>query len=267
MPKVRANGIDIYYEDNGVGEPLLLIAGFACDLSIWSKVASSLITKYRVIVFDNRGIGRSSAPDSTYSIRQMAEDAGGLLDAIGIGRAHVAGHSMGGQIAQELALMRPEMISSLILLASCAKTDARNEAIISSWGELPRQVDPAAAARLSLPWIYTDHFYARPGAIQQVIDLTVANPFPPTAHGIFHQSRAVTGFNSSGRLRDIACPTLIVVGNEDLMLPVPFSEKLFEEIRSAELVVLAKTGHGFLIESSDEVAAVMQTFLSKHADR
>jgi 3-oxoadipate enol-lactonase len=176
MPKVQANDIDIYFEIKGAGEPLLLIAGFASDLTIWSKMVSPLAEQYRVIVFDNRGIGRSSAPDSPYTIRQMAEDTVGLLNEIGVDKAHVAGHSMGGMIGQELVLAHPEKVESLILLATCAKPDERNQAIIESWGELPRQVDPATAARLSLPWIYTSNFYSRPKAVQQVIEMIVKNP-------------------------------------------------------------------------------------------
>src|SRR5262245_31686830 len=112
MPKVQVNGIEIYHEVRGSGEPLLLIAGFACDLTIWSLVVPSLVRKYRVITFDNRGVGRSSAPDSPYTIQQMAEDASGLLDQLGIPQAHVAGYSMGGQIAQELYLAHPDKVRS-----------------------------------------------------------------------------------------------------------------------------------------------------------
>lgn len=262
MPPVRVNGIDIYFEVRGAGEPLLLIAGFACDLTIWSKVASVLADRYQVITFDNRGVGRSSAPDEPYSIRLMAEDAAGLLDKIGGHPTHVVGHSMGGMIAQELALAHPQKVRSLTLLASCAKGDERNRAIIESWGELPRQVDPRMAARLSLPWVYTHRYYARPGAIQQVIDVMAANPFPSTAHGIYHQSQAVAGFDSTGRLPEIRCPTLVVAGREDILLPVRFSEELAGRIAGAELAVLEQTGHGMLVETPGAVAQVMLDFLS-----
>lgn len=263
MPKVHANGIDIYYELKGAGEPLLLIAGFASDLTIWSKVLSSLAEQYQVIVFDNRGVGRSSAPDSSYSIGQMAEDGAALLDKIGVKAAHVAGHSMGGMIAQELAVAHPDVVASLLLLGTCAKPDERNKAIIECWGELPRQVDPATAVRVSLPWIYTNRFYSRPKAIQQVIDLVVASPFPSTPHGIYHQSRAVMGFDTSDRLKLIRCPTLVLAGKEDILLPVPWSEELARGIPGAELVVLENTGHGMLIETPDAVTSAMLGFLSR----
>jgi pimeloyl-ACP methyl ester carboxylesterase len=267
MAKIQTNGIDIYYEVKGAGEPLLLIAGFACDLTIWGKVVASLAEKYQVIAFDNRGVGRSSAPDNPYSIRQMAEDAAVLLDMIGIPQAHVAGHSMGGMIAQELALAHPKKVRSLMLLASRAKPDERSKAIIESWGELPRLVDRVTAARLSLPWIYTHRFYARPGAIQQVIDLILKNPYPPPPHGIYHQSRAVSSFDSSGRLGEIRCPTLVLVGNKDILVPVAFSEELVQGIPGAELVVLDETGHGMLIETPEAVAQAMLDFLARNAGK
>jgi len=267
MPKGQANGIDIYYEVKGTGEPLLLIAGFACDLTIWGKVASSLAEKFQVISFDNRGVGRSSAPESPYTIRQMAEDVAGLLDGIGIRNVHVAGHSMGGMIAQELALAHPQKVRSLILLSTRAKPDERGKAIIESWGDLPRLGDRVIAARLSLPWIYTHRFYARPGAIQQVIDLILKNPYPPPEHGIYHQSRAISGFDTSERLGKIRCPTLVLAGKEDILVPVALSEELVCGIPGAELVVLEKTGHGMLIETPDAVAEAMLDFLARHAGK
>jgi 3-oxoadipate enol-lactonase len=263
MPKAQANDIDIYYEVKGDGEPLLLIAGFSSDLTIWSKMVSPLAEKYRVIVFDNRGVGRSSAPESPYTIRQMADDAAGLLDEIGVDKAHVVGHSMGGMIAQELALAHPQKVNSLILLATCSRPDERNRAIIESWGELPRRVDPVTAARLILPWIYTSGFYARPGAVQQVLDLIVKNPYPPPPHGIFQQSRAVMGFDTSDRLGQIRCPTLVLAGQEDILLPLQWSEELVRGIPGAELVVLEKTGHSLEIESAEAVVAAMLDFLAR----
>jgi pimeloyl-ACP methyl ester carboxylesterase len=263
MPNVRVNGIDLFYEVQGAGDPLLLIAGFACDHTIWSQVAPALAPRYRVVVFDNRGVGRTSGPDAVVTIRQMAEDAAGLLDAVGLGPAHVAGHSMGGMIAQELVLAHPGQVRTLSILSSCARVDVRGKAIIESWGDLPRLVDAATGTRLVLPWLYTNAFYARPGAVGQVIDQIVANPFPPRAEGIYRQSRAISTWDPSDRLGAINCPTLVLVGREDVLLPVAFAEQLARDIRGAELVVLEKTGHGLLIESPAVAAAAMLDFLSR----
>src|SRR5947207_3139197 len=121
MPTVRVNGVRLFYESSGTGEPLLLIPGFACDHSIWGKVAPLLSAKHRVVSFDNRGMGESSGLEGPCSIREMADDLARLLDELGIKRADVAGHSMGGMIAQELVLAYPDRVRSLLLLASAAK--------------------------------------------------------------------------------------------------------------------------------------------------
>jgi pimeloyl-ACP methyl ester carboxylesterase len=263
MPTVHANGIDVYYEVQGAGEPLLLIAGFACDHTIWSQVVPALASRYRVVVFDNRGVGQTSGPDTAITIRQMAEDAAGLLDAIGLGPAHVAGHSMGGMIAQELVLARPLQVRSQTLLSSCARVDARGKAVIESWGDLPRQVDAATATRLIVPWLYTGALFAEPGAIEQVTEQILTNPFPPTVQGLYAQSRAISTCDTSDRLGEIGCPTLVLVGSEDILLPVACAEQLARGIRGAELVVLKQTGHGLLVESPDAVAEAMLAFLSR----
>jgi len=265
MPTIRAKGIQLYYEAHGVGEPLLLIAGFACDHSIWSLVEPSLALKYRVISFDNQGVGQSSAPDNPYSIRQMTEDAVALLDEIRVGPVHVAGHSMGGQIALELALTYPDKVRSLLLLSSAAKCDERGKSLIETFGELPRLLEPQTIARLIMPWLYTNAFYSTPGAVELLQKRLIEYSFPPTPHGMYRQSRAISDFDSSTRLGAIRCPTLIVSGNEDLLFPPKFSEQLAQGIPTAERVVLEKTGHGLLIESPDAVAEVMLAFLSKQS--
>jgi 3-oxoadipate enol-lactonase len=262
MPKVRANGIELFYEESGAGEPLLLIAGFACDHTNWSKLVPLLASTNRLITFDNRGVGQSSSPESRYSIRHMSEDTIGLLDAIALDSVHVAGHSMGGQIALELAFAFPERVRSLILLSSCAKMDERGRTVIELWGDLPKLVDPLTAIRLSLPWIYTTRFYAKPGAIDEVIQEILANPFRPTVSGIWQQSRAITSYDASARLGEITCPTLVLVGDEDILGGLHLSADLAHHIPGAQLVVLKQAAHSLLTESMQATATSMRDFLS-----
>lgn len=264
MPRVQANGIEIFYEEQGAGQPLLLIAGFACDHANWAKMIPLLASRYRVIVFDNRGVGRTSAPDSLYGIRQMAEDAAGVLDAMGLSRVHVAGHSMGGQIAQELAPAHPERVGTLTLLSSCARIDERGKAVIESWGELPRLVDAVTGLRLSFPWIYTSRLYATPGAVERSIEEVLRNPFPPTPAGIYLQSRAITSFDSTTRLDQIKCPTLVVVGDEDILSGITFSQQLVRGIRGSQLIVLEECAHGLPTESPEASAAAILGFLARY---
>lgn len=263
MPKVDVNGIELFYEIKGTGEPLVLIAGFLCDHSYWSLIMPSLISQYQVIRFDNRGIGRSSAPDSPYSIQQMADDVAGLLDRLGIEKVHVAGHSMGGLIAQELVLAHPQKVKSLMLLSSLAKGDGRFNSIIETWGELPAYLDLELYEKVVLPWIFTDAFYSIPKMVEQLIEFAIHYPFPPTAHGLYHQSRAILASDTTERLKDINCPTLVMVGKQDILTPVKFSQQLQKSIANAELIVLEDDGHSFLIESPNTVASVMLNFLGK----
>jgi pimeloyl-ACP methyl ester carboxylesterase len=256
------NGIDLYYEVQGTGDPLLLIAGFSCDHTIWSLVMPALAARYRVIVLDSRGIGQSSGAETITSIRQMAEDAAGLLNEIGLRAVHVAGHSMGGLIAQELALAHPELVRSLLLLSTFAQVDERGKAITESWVELPRRVDALMMTRLLLPWMYTRAFYAKPTAVERVIEKILANPYPPSPEVISRQSRAIQTFQASGDLGNLNCPTGVLVGSEDILTPVAFSKQLAQSIPNAELVVLEGTGHGMLIESPKQLADAMLAFLA-----
>src|SRR6516225_3192747 len=114
MPVVHLNGINLFYKVEGSGEPVLLLAGFACDHTHWALVKQALVRNYLVIRLDNRGAGKSDAPDQPYSIRQMADDTVALLDYLGVKQTHVAGHSMGGRIAQELVLTYPKRARSLM---------------------------------------------------------------------------------------------------------------------------------------------------------
>jgi len=263
---IQVNGIDLYYNIQGSSENdlLLLIAGFDSDSSTWAVMMQSLVKQYQVLRFDNRGIGQSSAPDSAYSIQQMAADAVALLDYLNISQVHVVGHSMGGQIAQELAFAHPEKIQSLILISSWAKRDGKFNSLIELFGDLTQKLEGTLYQRVLLPWLFTDAFYSIPGTMEQLINLIENQPFEPTSHGLYHQSRAILGSDTSDRLADIHCPTLVMVGKEDLLTPIRFSEQLAQGIPNAELVILEQGGHAVVVEWADTVAKVILDFLAKH---
>ncbi|WP_414576437.1 alpha/beta fold hydrolase [Anabaena sp. CCY 9402-a] len=262
MPKVQLNGIDLFYEIKGTGEPLLLISGFLCDHSYWSLLMPYFTPHYQIIRLDNRGMGRSSAPDTPYSIQEMAHDTAALLDYLGIDQVHIAGHSMGGQIAQELALIYPQKIKNLILLSSLAKGDERFNSIIDTWGELPQKIDMRLYQRVILPWIFSENFYSIADMIEQLIEWAVHYPFSPQIHSIYHHSRAILGCDTTNRLQNILCPTLVLSGKQDILTPVKFSEQLAAGILGAKLSVI-DGGHGFIIESPEIVGRAMLDFLAQ----
>lgn len=263
MPKVNLNGIELFYEIKGIGEPLLLISGFLCDHTYWSLIMPYFTSQYQIIRIDNRGVGRSSTPDSPYSLQQLAHDAAALLNHLNIHQVHVAGHSMGGQVAQELALLYPQKVKSLILLSSLARGDERFNHIINTWGELPQHIDTKLYQQLILPWIFSENFYSIPEMIEQLIEWAVNYPFSPPIHSIYHHSRAIIGGDTINRLQNILCPTLVLVGKQDILTPVKFSQQLAAGIPKAKLSVIDGGGHGFIIESPKIVATEMLNFLAQ----
>jgi pimeloyl-ACP methyl ester carboxylesterase len=268
MPAVRVGEINIYYEDYGKGEPLLLIAGWGTDLSCWLPQIPEFSTKYRVIAFDNRGAGRTDAPDKPYSMRMMAADAAGLLDALGIGKAHILGVSMGGCIAQEIAIEHPERTKSLILAATTAAPGACPMLMntLAAWTAAMREgVSPKTMARMQLPYVVTSRFFDQPEMVALFVDAMAANPCQPRAHACQRQTEASAGQDTRARLKRIAAPTLVLAGKEDIMLPVKHSEELAALIPKAKLVVLEGGAHGFSIEIADKFNRAVLEFLGQVA--
>lgn len=266
MPAVRVGDINIYYEDYGKGEPLLLIAGWGTDLSCWLPQIPEFSTKYRVIAFDNRGAGRTDAPDELYSFRMMAEDTVGLLDAMGIGKAHILGVSMGGCIAQEIAIEHPERTKSLILAATTAAPGACPMLLktLTAWTAAMREgVSAKTVARMQLPYVVTSRFFDQPEMVALFVDAMAANPCQPKAYACQRQTEASAGQDTRARLKHIAAPTLVLVGKEDIMLPVKHSEELAALIPGARLVVLDGGAHGFSIEIADKFNRAVLEFLGQ----
>jgi 3-oxoadipate enol-lactonase len=262
MPHVQVNDIDLFYDIKGAGKPLVLISGFLCDHTYWSILMSPLTKKYQVIRVDNRGIGRSSATDKPYNIPHMADDIAALIRKLGINQAQIIGHSMGGQIAQELVLAHPEIVEKLILISTWAKPDSRLCSIISVWSELAGKIDLELYQKSILPWIYTEEFYNIPGMIDMLIKMAVNYNFPPLPQTIWHHSQAIIASNTIDRLKYIDCPTQIIVGQEDILTPVKFAYQLSQNMANAELVILEKCGHGILIESPEILASTLCQFLN-----
>ena len=263
MPKIQANDIELFYNITGTGEPLLLLAGFACDNSYWSLMMPNLTTKYQVIRVDNRGVGRSSTPTKPYSIQEMARDAAALLEYLCIDSVSVIGHSMGGQIAQELALNYPQKVRNLIIISSWAQVNSIFHTIIETWGELPQILDWQQYQKVILPWVFTEQFLSTPQVIDQILQMAVNYPFRPTAQGLYNQSQAILNSDTSARIPEISCPTLVMVGKQDILTPVAFSQQLTQLISHAQLVLIENCGHGLLIESTHTVAEKILNFLDK----
>jgi pimeloyl-ACP methyl ester carboxylesterase len=268
VPTVRSNGIDLYYEEHGSGEPLLLIMGWGGNAATWKPQIPGLAERFRVITFDNRGVGRSDSPKHAFSIRDMANDTVGLLDALGIDRAHVYGISMGGMIAQEVALEHPDRVDSLVL--GCTTPGSKRAA---GQRELLKNItefnDTVGTDGPSLEWfqeflkrLWTDRAITRSDTHLQDFVLSMIR-FPPTPHGLHNQSYAVAMHDTYDRLQHIRHRTLIMTGDKDGLIDYENSLILAGRIPNADLKIFPGLKHAFHLEAASRVNTVIVDFIDR----
>jgi pimeloyl-ACP methyl ester carboxylesterase len=263
--KLRVGDISMHFVEAGAGEPLILIMGLGGDHTAWGFQTPGFAERYRVIAFDNRGAGQTDQPGSPYTTRAMAADTLGLMDALGIEQAHVCGASLGGMVAQELALNHPERVRSLQLHCTLARPDAYLLALGRTWLEMRAALSREAFTRAMMLWLFAPAtFETRPEFVEGVVQNALANPFPPTQAGFAGQAQAVASHDTQDRLARIRCPTLITVGAEDILVPPRFSRALHARLPHAELVVLEGGGHGYFLELAPAFNEVVLEFLGRN---
>ncbi|HEY2905813.1 MAG TPA: alpha/beta fold hydrolase [Vicinamibacterales bacterium] len=264
MAHVDVDGTPIYWDERGRGEPLLLIMGLGAPSDSWHRVAPVLAEHYRVILFDNRGVGRSGVPPGPYAIATMAADAAAVLDAAGVESAHVFGASMGGYIAQELMLGHPTRVRSLILgCTSCGGRDAviaANEvrSTLAAVATMPREQGRRAMA----PFIYAPDTSA--ARIQEDLAITLAATF--SAEGYVAQLQGIRAWPGTfSRLKGILVPTLVIHGECDALVPPENGRILAREIPGARLVMLPSASHLFMTDQPEPSMAAVRSFLADAA--
>jgi len=263
MPKAKANNIDIYYEEYGQGDPLVLISGLASDHTTWSEIAKIFANDFRVIIFDNRGIGETTVSDASCSMDVLANDTLALMDSLGIAKAHILGQSMGGAIAQTIAINHPERIDKLILSASFYKINAAPRYAIQAIIKLiEREVDPAILGEVIMPWAYSSTFLSDQKNIKKIIERSKKRS-TPSLLGYKKQWEAIDSFNSFASLKKIKSPTLIIGAEEDIIVSVQETEKMAQGIPGAKLEMLPLTGHSVWFEAPNKVCEIVLEFLKK----
>ncbi|MEX0784158.1 MAG: alpha/beta hydrolase [Dehalococcoidia bacterium] len=261
MPTAPIRDILTYYEEAGSGDPLILIMGITGDLQGWALQVPSLSKHFRVITFDNRGAGRTSAPDRPYTIAGMAEDVAALMDSLGIAKAHVLGYSMGGYIAQSLALAHPEKIDRLILLSTAPDVDGYGRAVVRSLMDVRRSnLSREQFVRVMAPWLYSPDLLDDPARLQRSILNGVNNPYAQQDHAFLRQAAAILEWDIAGRHGDIKQQTLVACGTEDILVPPRNSERLLQAVPNATLKLLSG-GHVGMIEYANEYNAAFVEFL------
>jgi 3-oxoadipate enol-lactonase len=264
MPVADRGHTQIFWEELGSGEPLLLVMGLGWPRQMWARHLPALTERFRVIMLDNRGVGQTVTTSSHWTLADMADDALAVLDAAGVTQAHVYGASMGGGIAQVMAIEHPERVGALILGCTAARAAQRH---VPLWLVirylLPallagRQVRTVALARALVYGPATD-----PAVIAE--DLRLLDSLHRPAEGIRAQRRAVLDCEGSQlRLGSVRSPTLIIHGSDDRLVPFRYGEELARLIPDADLVVLPGAGHVYITDATQAADSAVLSFLAAH---
>jgi len=269
VPTVSVGGVRLFYEETGAPDapPLVLIMGWGGDHTTWALQAPAFAPQHRVIAFDNRGAGQSEVPDGPYTIPAMAGDVVGLMDALGISRAHICGASMGGMIAQELALRHPDRVRTLQLHCTTPAVDVYGRFLIDTLIAVKARGDREEYTRAVMPWILCRKTLERPDFIRFWIDRALTYPYPITLEGLSRQAQAIAGHDTVSRLGEIRVPTLITTGTEDILVPPSSSRDLHARIPGSSLHAIEDAGHLHFIEQAEKFNAICLEFLTKHRGR
>jgi 3-oxoadipate enol-lactonase len=265
VPATRVGDLDIVWDVAGPadGEPVLMINGLGAPRAGWSLQVPALAERYRVFTFDNRDVGETGAGSDPkpYGMAQFSHDSAGLIDALELGPVHIIGASMGGAIAQELALERPDLVKSLQIVCSWPRTDPWLAEVIQQWNTIFAGLGNLAWARDTSVWVYTHRWFLDPDHLDELIRAAESYAFSQSPQMFARQCDAVLGFDVLDRLRDIAIPTQVIVGAEDILTPPRFSEAIANRIPGAKLTVLPRVGHGMFWETSNAFNASLFKFL------
>lgn len=261
MGKIHVNGVNLHYEQEGSGHPLLLISGYTTDLSAWALVRHEFAKHFSTFMFDNRGAGRSDCPDLPYTIDTMAEDARALVEALDLDRPYILGHSMGGAIAQTLAFKHPKIISKLVLANTLVQLHKAPAFSLSYFFKMRSQgMSLVTMLEGSLPWLFSGEFLKHEKQVSEFMKLVAEYPYPQTIIGQQRQLDALLQFNSEKWFQKIREPTLVIEGSDDIICPVN-SKRLAEGISGAKLIVFAKQAHMPHVEKPKEFANAVVNFL------
>ena len=267
MPRIRAGGISMHYEQQGSGEPLVLIPFLSADNACYAFQIPDYAKHFTCIAVDPRGAGESDKPPGTYSTEMFADDVAALMQAIGVDKAHVFGLSLGAATGLWLAAKYPERVRSLSLHSGWHKSDAHIKTVVQGWQVMARALDNVAEMVIQgiFPWCFTPELYARkPDYIQGLCEFVRSRPKQPV-DAFTQQSDAVIAHDAEAQLRKIRAPTHVTFGRHDV-LTIRFAEPLQEGIENSELHIFEDCSHAPLYENVVAFNEKTLAFLRSHAN-
>ena len=267
MPKVKANNLTVNYDQQGSGEPLILIPYLAADYACYAFQVAEYAKHFTCISLDLRGTGESDKTNGAYMTEHLADDVAAFMKAMGIQKAHVTGLSLGAAIGMWLAAKHPEMVTSMSLHSGWPKTDPYLKAIVESLQVVAKALQsvPEMVIRALFPWCFTPELYAaKPEYVQSLADFVRSRPAQSVA-SFLEQSNAVINHDVEAHLSKIAAPTLITFGRCDMATSTRFADRMKRGIRNSELLIFEGCSHAPLYEKVEEFNAKTLLFLQRHA--
>ncbi len=260
-----SNGTQIYYQIRGEGEPLVLLMGFGADGNVWEQHVAVYEKHFRCILIDNRGVGKSDQPQGPYTTAMMAEDTVAVMEHVGIPTARVAGISMGGAIAQELALRHPDKVSCLVLISTWPRFNHYAKTVYENLKKLRVTSKPEDFMELLQLWIFAPPYYEHSlDALKEGQKGAADNEHPQTQDGFEGQLDACIHHDTVDRLDQISVPTLITVGDMDIFTPPSFSKILHHGIKGSSYESFPEGGHVHHWEDLDRFNRLTTQFLQSH---
>lgn len=260
MPKIQSNGINLYYEIHGEGQPLLFIHGLGSSARDWEYQVAEFSESYKVITLDLRGHGQSDKPAGPYSMSMFAADTVGLLRGLGIDRAHVVGLSLGGGVAFQLAVDSPSMLKSLTIVNSTPELIVRTfKERMTVWQRL---VIVKLLGMRKMGEVLSKRLFIKPEQ-EDIRQIFVTRWAENDQRAYLNAMRALIGWSVAARIGSIRCPTLVIAADQDYS-PVSVKEEYTAKIPGARLVIIPDSRHATPVEQPEQFNLVLKKFLAEH---
>jgi len=267
MPIAKVDGRDVYYEIHGdaAGTPLVLVPGMAGSCRGWLALqVPEFAPKHRTLIYEARGVGASSDPGVPFSTADLADDLAGLLDAVGIERAHVLGAFLGGMTAQQFALRHPDRLARLVLVGTFARPDAKRRMLLEKWRAMAQAgTTQDIFVRERLLWTLQDETLEQTDLIDAMSASFPAEGPPVGPELLARQCDACLGHDTFDELREIQAPTLVACGRHDQLTPPKLHRELADELPHAQLVTFSYGAHLVMAESAERLNATVLQFLGE----